>query len=302
MTRKIIQFTTEASTSLYIRGLLTLLLGVGMVCGLCCQSSPAQGPVTSAQPYGYVPLSVNKIPSWSGWEIHGSVSAPIVDYSYWSLGRSYERTTNRNALQRFVRPDGTFVYGIDFGRESPDKPVVSTQLYQLGVNRQMSWGGLWRFSVGYYRSIFRMRNDDFTDLKVDEIRTFLNDSERAILTEAGFHYVFLRRRRFRPYLGAHLTVFPYYDGVSTTSFIEGDSRQVGLVERFFSTEYFPPYLDFSLTLGFQYQISERLTAGAFLWANGAADLYLDAPLGVEVRYSLKKRPRYRAKYKPVHWY
>lgn len=279
-----------------------------MLCFFAClsfslraQTEPTHKPLaTVTQDYGRFPLPSKKTePAWSGWEVHGSVSAPIVDYSYWNNGQTYQRSNSPNAARRFIRPDGTFVYANGVGEKTSERPIVSTQLFQLGLNRQMSWGGLWRFSAGYYRSVFRLRNDDFSDLGSDEIRVFNDDQELAIMTEAGFHYVFMRRRRFRPYLGVNLTVFPYYDGVSTTSFIEGDSREIGLVERFSSTEYFPPYLDISFTVGFQYQINERFTAGAFLWANGGADLWLDAPLGVEVRYSLKKR---QARYARDRWY
>lgn len=294
--------TNKSSAAEYPRSTLMILLSVVWVCGVHAQTTPAGNTLSVGQNYDVLPPPGKKQPAWSGWELHGAVSTSIPDYDYWTVSNSYERSADRNAARRFVRNDGSQVYANGFGEEAPDQPLVNDKIYQLGIGRQTSWGGLWRFSAGLYHSSFRMKNDEFTDLQPNEIRTFIDNREMVVMTEVGLHYVFRRRSRFRPYVGAHAVIFPYYDGVSTLSFVEGDTGETGLVERFSSTEYFPPYIDLSLTLGFQYQLNEHLSAGAFLWVNGGADLYLDAPLGVEVRYSPKKRPLRKTHGGKTRWY
>jgi len=62
-----------------------------------------------------------------------------------------------------------------------------------------------------------------------------------------------------------------------------------LVRRFTSSERFPPYADFSLTAGVQYELTRRLSAGVFVWANAGNNLLLEAPFGVEVRWVIGDR-------------
>lgn len=242
-------------------------------------------------PYG---TPKKKQPAWKGWEIHGAGSAAIVNYDWWTVSRSYDITDRPNSDVRFIRDDGT-VINADRGNNSYnsnglDESSISSALYQLGINRITTSGFSFRFSLGYYRTHFRMKNDQFSNLRENEIRTFTNDKEQSLFGEVGIHYNFFRRGRFRPYLGAHFTTHLWYDGSSQERFIEGSTGQTGLVESFTSKEYLPIYPDYSLTVGFQYQLTNRLSAGAFIWVNNGYDLWIDAPVGVEMRYSLWDRP------------
>jgi len=243
----------------------------------------------TAQDYPYgIPRASPKY--WKGWEIHAAVSTSIVDYDYWRVSQQYVRSSDSNAPVRFVRDDGSALYATVDRSVGSEPARVGDKLYQIGLNRVTTSGFIWRLSLGYFRHHFLPQNDNFTDLGADDILKYTEAREQAVMGEIGFQYSFFRRHRIRPYIGAAATTFFYYKGETADRFIEGGTGQTGLVERFFSTEYFPLYPDFSLTAGVQYQISKRLAAGAFVWMNSGYDLWLDAPLGIEIRYSLRERP------------
>lgn len=241
-------------------------------------------------PYG---IPVKKQPAWKGWELHAAASTSIPDYDYWTVSRSYSLASANNSDIRFIRDNGSVLYAnypdVGSGR-NPDEPYVNDKLYQLGINRLTNWGGSFRLSLGYYRTRFRLRNESFTDLQATEVRTYTDAKERSLFSEVGFQYNFFRRGRFRPYVGINATAHLYYNGFIDERFIVGATGETGLVSKFSSKEYFPIYPDFSLTVGFQYQFTDRLSAGAFVWANNGYDLLIDAPLGIEMRYSLRDRP------------
>lgn len=220
------------------------------------------------------------------WQLHLSTSTSIPNYRWWSAGERYTAVDPEDAGIRFILASGEVIYGAYTGEDTPGKDRKIDLAVRAGISRQTEWGGLLRASTGFYRGRFRKENIDLTP-PPGEIWVIQDDLEITIPVELGFHYTFLQRRRVRPYLGINAIAFMYYKGESSQNFLEGGTGRTGLVNRFSSTEYFPLYPEFSLTAGFQYEISEKISAGMFVWQNFGANILIDAPFGLEVRYSIR---------------
>jgi hypothetical protein len=161
------------------------------------------------------------------------------------------------------------------------------QIYlKAGINRQTSSGFLFRSSIGVFRSkSFQIGPEGM--LMPDQVEVKTAKNETIVPVEIGLQYTLLRRRRVKPYAGIHLVGYLNYLGVDESYFTEGATAEEGLVSRFFSQESIALAPDLAVTLGLQYQLTPRVSVGAFLWGNMGGDFYAQAPFGMEVRYSLK---------------
>jgi len=220
------------------------------------------------------------------WQIHLATSTSFPDYKWWSAGERYTVVSPANAQIRFILPNGEIIHGAYTGEDTNGKDRKIDLAMRAGLSRQTAWGGLLRASAGFYRGRFRKENIDLTP-PPGEIWVIQDDREVTIPLELGFHYTIFRRHHFRPYLGINAIAFLYYKGESKQTFTEGGTGRTGLVSRFSSTEYFPLYPEFSLTAGFQFDLSKNVSAGAFAWQNWGENIYIDAPFGIELRYSFR---------------
>jgi hypothetical protein len=217
------------------------------------------------------------------WQFHGSISGFI--------GEDYDGTLAYDVAPPggsgifFVRPSGGLIHV-----ESDAVRGNSNRLEQIyikaGINRQTSSGFLFRTSVGVVRSkSFQGRSLGM--LTPDEVEVKKAKDETIVPVEIGLQYTFLRRRRIKPYAGVHLVGYLNYLGAGESYFTEGATAEEGLVSRFSSQEFIALIPDLAVTLGLQYQISRKISAGVFLWGNIGGTFFVQAPFGVEVRYSLK---------------
>ncbi len=245
----------------------------------------AAQPILRGQDYSRIPPPV---PSHSRarWQVHFNVSTSFPNYRYWSNGTNYQRVPATESEARFVLPSGEVINAASTAEQPPKSVVKSDRFFRAGLSRQTHWGGLVRLSAGYYRNRFYNKEVFFDNLGAQEVRSWRDISEDAVPLELGFQYTFLRRHRIRPYLGVSVLTFLYYAGESAELFLDGASGQQGFVERFTIRDLFPVSSDFALTAGVQYELSERLSVGAFVWSNSGVDIWVDAPVGVEVRYDL----------------
>ncbi|MFK8162399.1 MAG: hypothetical protein AB8H12_08035 [Lewinella sp.] len=256
-------------------------------------SSPLNGLSVRSGEWPAAPLQVmrqkqgffkrRRIKTRPEWQLYASVSGFV--------GEDYDGTFAFNVDPAgssgiiFVRPSGGLIH------VEPDAVRVrSNRLEQIylraGINRQTSSGFLFRSSIGLFQSkSFQIGVEG--ELMIDEVEVKTNKNETIIPVEFGVQYTFLRRRRIKPYAGVSLVGYLNYLGVDEAYFTEGATAEEGLVSRFSSQEFISLAPDLGLTLGLQYQLTSRISAGAFLWGNMGGNFYAQAPFGVEVRYSLK---------------
>jgi len=105
----------------------------------------------------------------------------------------------------------------------------------------------------------------------------------------------LRRHRFRPFVGAGTILsalgtekrqINYFDVDSgATVGAESFSLSTGAETQILSTGA-ETQIDLSVTAGFQYDVSSRLSLGLNVWYNNGSSIYVDAPYGIEARYRL----------------
>ncbi|WP_020569178.1 hypothetical protein [Neolewinella persica] len=228
-------------------------------------------------------FKIRRLRARSEWQFHGSVSGFV--------GEDYDGTLAYNVAPVgssgtfFVRPSGGLIH------VEPDAVRGNSnrleQIYlKAGVNRQTSSGLLFRSSIGVFRSkSFQIGPDG--ELMADEVEVKTAKNETIVPVELGLQYTFLRRRRVKPYVGIHLVGYLNYLGVDESYFTEGATAEEGLVSRRHDQEFIALAPDLAVTLGLQYQLTRRISAGAFLWENLGGNFHAQAPFGMEVRYSLK---------------
>ena len=212
--------------------------------------------------------------------------------SYVSGNYGYQQLFDRGGQQdrfgeNFVLPDGEIVEATyaDGSYRSIDAKIRS-YLLRAGLIRQSRWGGLYQLKFGYYRSRTNMGEPPATVTRTDQLLRYRTLRVDAITSELGIQFTFAKRHRFRPYVGFNLLAYLYYRGERTQYVYDERTDQTGLVEGYRSQETLSPSLDFALTAGFQFAVTDELSVGGFLYVNGATNYYLDAPFGIEARYTL----------------
>ena len=241
---------------------------------------------------------------YQGLEIFGGVNTLPGGAYWWYPGTAtYDRLDEfENGAATFVFNEGEQVYGRCESScysydDRYDDQTFSSMMYRLGGAYQTSWGGRFMLSGLYARYRQGVEDGAFGQVPEGSLRTFSTQQEDIVATELGFQYTFFRSRRIRPYLGVNMINFLYYYGDDTVTVVDGTTGQTGLVRRFFSKEYSPMYTEFSLELGIQVQVTPRTSVGALVWANNGANIYIEAPFGLEVRHRLGKNIPVRVKKK-----
>jgi len=219
------------------------------------------------------------------WQLHASYNSIFSFNSYIYGDQFYERGTG-DFSTLFVLPTGETVTGI-FNRFEETHNKNNSYYFRGGIDRQTSSGFLFTLEGGFYKNYILSTLTDLDQVGPNEIRDLRNSREIIITAGLGLQYTFMKRRRFRPYVGAELLGFLYYNGYNRQSFYDQQTQSIGLVEEFSVKDHFPNYAGFALVGGFQYKFSQRLSGGVSLFINGGYDLFIAAPIGLEVRYSLK---------------
>ncbi|NJC26735.1 hypothetical protein [Neolewinella antarctica] len=224
------------------------------------------------------------------WKITGALGVTATN-KFW--GRANETFTHSTRLSeggvRFFLPDGEVVFGDDRQGVRGSYTRHSAIYPRLGLARQLNWGGLLHGTLGYYQSTLKLNRDPFADLAENKLRTINTSEERLITLELGFQYTFLRTYRFRPFLGVALMNYLYYEGETRTNVYDGRSGQTNLFSGLRIKKSLSLNPELSLTAGFQYQLSERFSAGLFGHANWALEVFIEARLGLEMRYYFKRQ-------------
>jgi hypothetical protein len=217
------------------------------------------------------------------WQLHGSISGFVGEDFDGTL--AYDVAAPGSSEIFFVRPSGGLIH-VEPNAERGHSNRLEQIYLKAGVNRQTSSGFLFRSSIGLFRSkSFQIGSQG--ELMADQVEVKTAKHETIVPIELGLQYTFLRRKRVKPYAGVHLIGYLNYLGVDESYFTEGATAEEGLVSRFSSQEFIALTPDLAVTLGLQYQISSRISAGAFLWGNVGGNFFVQAPLGMEIRYSLK---------------
>lgn len=227
-----------------------------------------------------------KAPGPSGWYFHGGVNA--------ILFRQWRSRSSASVLQRadgITNPDDVFTL--------PNGELVETELtnsfinterqekgisYRLGYTRQTHWGGVLRGRLTHYRYDNEWMFDRSL-LADDQVVSFAFTKERYTFIDVEFQYTLLRRHRFRPYAGIGTTLFVVGSRKRGTHFFDAQTGQEALASSS-SQNLFGTEIDLTVTLGFQYQISPRLSLGLNAWSNSGVNFFVDAPYGIEARYLL----------------
>ncbi|MEM9259106.1 MAG: hypothetical protein AAGA62_05630 [Bacteroidota bacterium] len=222
------------------------------------------------------------------WQWHLSASGTAYTQD-WGVGYGrYRRATGNDATIQFILPSGELIQTTQVNNfDGEGNNVFEAGLIRFGLDRQTHWGGTFRNSIGFFRGTYRENRNNFMALPNDEVWTAVSNEENAIPLELGFRYTFRRRKRLRSYLELNTFSLLYYRGVHNSTFVDGQTRQQGLIRRFESTEYASFFSDVSFSAGIQYQATPRLALSAFVWANTGASVFLEAPFGLEVRHSLR---------------
>lgn len=217
------------------------------------------------------------------WQFHGSISGFVGEDFDGTL--AYDVAAPGSSEVFFIRPSGGLIH-VEPDAERGHSNRLEQIYLKAGLNRQTSSGFLFRSSIGLFQSkSFQIGAQG--ELMADQVEVKTAKHETIIPIELGLQYTFLRRRRIKPYAGVHLIGYLNYLGVDESYFTEGATAEEGLVSRYSSQEFIALTPDLAVTLGLQYQISSRISAGAFLWGNIGGNFFVQAPLGMEIRYSLK---------------
>ena len=275
--------------------LLTFLPGVLVAAGALDTLPPAETTISSRQDYTRLAPPSQRTDrrghrrdarrAVTRWDVHFGVGAFAESFNYYGNTGFFTRATGESFTNRFVGDNGEVIPAEVVDSWTDEGMFFSTQ-YRLGIARQSTWGGRFNLTAGYARARYRNNFDPLDGLNANELRTYTDATERSLYLDLGFQYTFNRRGRFRPYLGAGLTTFLFYDGQNTLRFADANTQSTGLVEHLGTTQYLPMYPDFHITAGFQYGVTERLSVGAGLWANLGSEVAVMAPFKVEARYRL----------------
>ncbi|NJC26740.1 hypothetical protein [Neolewinella antarctica] len=221
------------------------------------------------------------------WLVSGSLSMGFSRSGYYG-GATYTRTTKENSYTRFYPSFGEVIYAdYDEGSYGEDITSYSSLFPRVGVARQTRWGGYFYAAPGLYRNRVSLNGDPYANLDEDQIRTVKTLSKDMGTFEAGFQYTFMRRHRFQPYLGFSVLSILYYDRAIRSNFYEAKTRQSGSVDRFYQEPFFIPAPELMLTTGFQFAVNERISVGAHVVVDRGFRDFIDAPVGIEIRHSLK---------------
>ncbi|NJC26739.1 hypothetical protein [Neolewinella antarctica] len=220
------------------------------------------------------------------WAINGSVnvgSRSVHDYT----GSTFRRSSAADQLRTFIMPSGEIIPANGNDNFYGDITGYSSYLLRVGIARQTRWGGYFHLTPGLYRRRVALTGDPYGHLEEDEIQVVRTSKVMAGIFELGFQYTFFRRRRFRPYLGFGSVNLIRYSGETRRDFYEARTRQTGVIGGFRIKDSFPLYPDLCLTAGFQFELTRHLSVGAHAYASDGVNLYINAPIGFEVRYLFK---------------
>ncbi len=218
------------------------------------------------------------------WQIHASYNSLFSLYDDFNT-EIYERGGG-DYSQLFVLTNGEIV-SANYRGGGRNSGNVNSSFLRVGVDRQTSSGFLFTLEGGAYEFHSKNSSLDLDGVGMNEIWVQTDIKEFLMTAALGLQYTFRKRRRFRPYLGVELLGFLYYEGSSRKFFYDEQTNSPGFVEELRIRDAFPSYLDFALVGGFQYKVNQRLSAGLSIFANGGYNTVIQAPIGLEVRYSLK---------------
>lgn len=221
------------------------------------------------------------------WQVIAAYNSIFSYYPYGLWENFYSRDFTPSSPRTFVMPSGESFSGWYSGGQSFSSFKANSFYFRSGISRQTGDGFYFSAELGAYKGYSRRRSDDYEQVGRDEIRLDADRKEFMLTYSIGMQYTFLKRHRFRPYLGVQGLGFLYYYGQNETTFFDGQTQTAGLERRFTTRQYFLDAFDFALLAGFQYKFTQRFSVGVSLFANGGYDYFLEAPVGVEVRYSLK---------------
>ncbi len=221
------------------------------------------------------------------WQLHGGVNV-LGSNNAFSFGgtQRLQRVENGTGAFEVVLPDGELVSANFSGAFSFTNSRTDNFMARLGVTRQTSWGGSWRGTLGFFHGR-ETSVDDRSQLASNEL-VFDNEGRTtAVSLEAGFQYTFLRRHKFRPFVGINGMLFLAYRNTREQFIFDAQTGQRALQDLNEDRSPIPLVVDLSLTTGFQYQLTKRLSVGPYLWVNGGVRYWLEAPFGLEARYIIK---------------
>lgn len=223
---------------------------------------------------------------WAAWQVHGGVATSFSNNHY-SFGdpNIYEEALPGGTVSSQVTLASGEVVLLDVrGAEFNRSGNFDSQLYRLGVTRQLKWGGALRATLGHYRG-------EYTDglsagqLSPDQFVFNSLEKTRATFLDIELQYTFLRRHRFRPYVGLGTVLLMNYKDIYQNQFVSG-SGETGIRDDYSSSSPFSTSIDPTITAGFQYQVTAKWSVGAQVWGNTGFNVLVEAPFGIEARYIL----------------
>jgi hypothetical protein len=222
------------------------------------------------------------------WQFHGAVSGFVGPRQFdFSGGRLFERTGGiGNPDSEIQLPNGEVVPVNFVGFLDGANTRSDNVFFRAGLTRQTHWGGAFRGSIGYYSGKLSQQ-EDLRNLEPNQLTTDFSEEEQVGTLEAGFQYTFLRRHRFRPYLGINAIAYLISNSRVNETIFDGQTDQLLNLSSNVNSEPLPFVPEFSVTAGFQYRFSPRISAGAFVWGNYANSYLVEAPVGIEVRYAFE---------------
>lgn len=219
------------------------------------------------------------------FQLHGSLSGHYVADARGS--RFYTRNTSTGGAGRlFVLPSGEPV-PVNFLRSDTESNIRRSVRLDVGISRQFGSGFLVRAATGVYHSTNGRRQSDFNLIELPEVREDFYERRFIVPLELGFQYTFRKRYRFRPYVGVNVVRYLHYDAVQLISFRDPQTQGVGVASLLRSQGVARNDMDYSLTTGFQYKVSDRLSVGLALYLHSQLSFFIENPFGIEVRHSLK---------------
>lgn len=222
------------------------------------------------------------------WQVHGGAQVMINNRFSFRGGNNFllQRTSNGLGGFQVTLPDGEVVNANFTGTFTGSNTRTDNFLFRIGATRQTAWGGAFRATLGYFNGS-EQQVQDFSQLGPDELAFDIMANSSAATLELGFQYTFLRRHKFRPYLGVNSMFYFGSSLVEEQSVFDNQTGQrafISSIENYAGSSF---WQGISISAGFQYQLFPRVSAGGYLWAHGSKDLWIEAPVGIEVRYLLK---------------
>lgn len=228
-----------------------------------------------------------KRPVRPSWQLHGGLQGLTGNrFSFRGSNTILRRTDNGSGGFDITLPDGELVNASFTGAFTNSVTRTDNFMFRVGATRQTAWGGAFRGTLGYYHGSER-QVQDFSQLGPDELAFDEEFNSSAATLELGFQYTFLRRHKFRPYLGVNSVFFLGSSWTNEQFVFDNQTGQRALVSQFDNSVRTSFWQGISVTAGFQYQLFPRLSAGAYLWGHGSVDNWIETPVGLEVRYLLK---------------